>query len=49
MGRVFSTDPGEVQVSVQEAAAQRGDPGENAPPLDVVSDGPEERERAEGR
>lgn len=44
---VFCTHPSEVQVSVQEAAAQRGDPGENAPPLYVVSDSPEKR--AEGR
>lgn len=34
-----------VEVSVQEAAAQRGDPGEHRPPLDVVCYGPEEEGR----
>lgn len=40
------THPSEVQVSVKETAAQSGDPGENGPPLHIISDSPEER--AEG-
>lgn len=37
---LLCTDPSEVQVSVEEAAAQRGDPGEDGPPLYVVSHSP---------
>lgn len=46
---IFQTHPCKVQVSVEEAAAQRGDPGEHRPPLHVVGNGPEDREVALSR
>lgn len=45
----FQTHPCKVQVSVEEAAAEGGDPGEHRPPLHVVGNSPENRAAALSR